>query len=129
MARRGRKTEAAAEPLRAEKGVMQPRTAATGTLRADRDGATGDAEGSQGWLLTRDTKERADRDGRDGDKESSHIRLLTGTLRAAEDGCDGDVESSQTWLRHEREGEGGRDGRAAMDGWDGDKIKDWIRSR
>ena len=64
--RRGRKTEAAAEPLRAEKGVMQPRTAATGTLRADRDGATGDAEGSQGWLLTRDTKERADRDGRDG---------------------------------------------------------------
>ena len=46
-----RKTEAAAEPLRAEKGVMQPKTAATGTLRADRDG-------------------------RKGDKESSHIRLL-----------------------------------------------------
>ena len=41
----GRKTEAAAEPLRAEKGVMQPKTAATGTLRADGDGRKGDAEG------------------------------------------------------------------------------------
>ena len=44
MARRGRKTEAAAEPLRAEKGVMQPKTAATGTLRADGDGRDGDTE-------------------------------------------------------------------------------------
>ena len=45
---RGRKTEAAAEPLRAEKGVMQPRTAATGTR----------GKGGRGWAR-RGTKKAA----------------------------------------------------------------------
>ena len=103
----GRKTEAAAEPLRAEKGVMQPMMAATGTLREDGDGRDGGQKGRPSMVAT-GTK-TADGDGCDGD----------GDKRATIDGRDGDTEGRRlsmdaTGTERERGGLGTGDGKITL---------------